>query len=99
MQTIPLEAVPNQSLRTLLGAQDCTIRLRTLTTGLYMDLFVGSLPMKTGVLCCDRTLIVRYPYLGFSGDLAFMDTQGTENPAYSGLGVRWVLNYLAPADL
>jgi hypothetical protein len=99
MQTIPLKQVPNQTIRTTLGGQSCQINIYTLSTGLYLDLLVNGAAILTGAICEDRNLIVREAYLGFVGDLAFMDTQGTEDPQYTGLGERWVLLYLSPADL
>lgn len=99
MQTIPLKQVPNQTIRTTLGGQSCQINIYTLDTGLYLDLLVNGSPILTTAICEDRNLIVREAYLGFVGDLAFMDTQGTEDPQYTGLGERWVLLYLSPADL
>jgi hypothetical protein len=53
------------------------------------------------VLCENFTRIVRDSYLGFSGDFIFLDMQGTENPAYTGLGgatARFQLLYLAPGE-
>ena len=38
--------------------------------------------------------LVPTAYLGFSGWLVFVDTQGSEDPQYAGLGTRWVLVYL-----
>lgn len=99
MQTIPLKQVPNQTIRTTLGGQSCQINIYTLSVGIYLDLLVNGAAILTGAICEDRNLIVREAYLGFVGDLAFMDTQGTEDPQYTGLGERWVLLYLSPADL
>ena len=99
MQTIPLQAVPSQSINVTLNGQDCTIRVYTLDTGLFLDLEASGVPIVSAVICEDRTLLVRLAYLGFVGDLAFMDTQGTDDPLYSGLGSRWVLLYLTPSDL
>ncbi len=99
MLTIPISAVPSQTLKTVLGGQYCTINLYTLDTGLYLDLLVNSAPIVQGVLCLDEVLIVREAYLGFIGDLAFMDTQGSNDPDYTGLGGRYVLLYLEPSDL
>ncbi len=99
MQTIPLKQVPNQTIRTTLGGQSCQINIYTLSTGLYLDLLVNGAAILTGGICENRNLIVREAYLGFIGDLAFMDTQGAQDPQYTGLGERWVLLYLAPADL
>ena len=99
MQTIPLRQVPNQTVRLTLGAQSCQINLYTLSTGLYLDLLGNGAAILTGAICEDRNLIVREAYLGFIGDLSFMDTQGTDDPQYTGLGERWALLYLSPADL
>lgn len=43
-------------------------------------------------------------YLGFQGDLVFIDTQAsalvpTEDPQAAGLGTRWQLLYFSVADL
>jgi hypothetical protein len=37
--------------------------------------------------------------VGFIGDLIFIDTQGTSDPNYTGLGSRFLLAYLSPTDL
>lgn len=47
-----------------------------------------------GVLCRNRVYLVREAYLGFRGDLAFVDTAGNDDPQYAGLGTRWPLLYL-----
>ncbi len=99
MQTIPLQQVPNQSFTAVLGGQQCRITLTTLSTGLFLSLWVNGAPIKVFQQCVDRCLLIRLSYLGFVGDLAFMDTQGTEDPEYSGLGERWVLFYVSPGDL
>lgn len=99
MQTIPLSAEPNQSLSIELNGQSCDISVYTLPTGLYCDLTVSGSDIVTGVLCHDRCRIVRDSYLGFAGDLAFIDTQGASDPVASGLGGRFQLLYLAPGDL
>lgn len=99
MQVVPLQSVPSQAIKANLGGQSCQINVYTLSTGLFLDLYVNGSPIKTAAICEDRNLIVRLAYLGFTGDLAFMDTQGTSDPQYSGLGERWILLYLSPSDL
>ncbi|SDR17822.1 phage baseplate plug family protein [Paraburkholderia tuberum] len=94
MQTIPLGAVPSQSLSVKLAQQNCGIHVHQKSTGLYLDLYVGSELVMAGVLCRDRVYLVRQAYLGFSGDLVFVDTQGEEDPEYTALGTRWLLQYL-----
>ncbi|TAM15973.1 MAG: hypothetical protein EPN65_16800 [Pandoraea sp.] len=99
MQVIPLAAVPSQVLSVLLAGQNCQIKVYQKTTGLYLDFSMNDAPVKSGILCLDRVLLIRHAYLGFVGDLAFFDTQGVSDPAYTGLGARWQLVYLEASDL
>lgn len=98
MQLIPIQSVPAQTFNVLLASQLCTITIRQLTTGLYIDLFVNSSPIIQGVICENRNRIVRDAYFGFIGDLAFNDTQGSTDPVSSGLGGQYVLLYLDATD-
>lgn len=99
MQIIPITAIPSQRLFVVLNGQNCTIRVYQKSTGLYLDLALEGTTILSGVICRDRVRCVRQPYLGFVGDLAFMDTQGNDDPEYAGLGSRWVLMYLEESDL
>lgn len=98
MKTITLSAIPSQSFTVVLGEQNCIIRLSQKTTGLFMDLSVDGAPVVTGSLCRDMVGVVRDAYLGFVGELVFMDTQGSSDPEYTGLGDRFVLLYLETSD-
>lgn len=98
MITVPLVATPSQRLQVTLGDQDCRIAIYQKTTGMFIDLSVAGVPIMSGVLCHDRSRIVRYAYLGFIGDLLFVDTQGRDDPQYAGLGSRWLLGYAAPVE-
>ncbi|MNT60795.1 hypothetical protein D3C72_1984020 [compost metagenome] len=53
----------------------------------------------TTVLCHDRVRLVRSAYLGFFGDLTFVDIQGHADPQHEDLGSRFVLAYLEPLEL
>lgn len=99
MLVIPLSATPSQTLTALLASQQCKINVYEKTTGVFIDLYVNDAPIMTGVICRDRVLLVREDYLGFVGDLAFYDTQGTSDPTNSGFGSRYLLVYLAESDL
>lgn len=100
---IPLKAVPSQTLQVLLNGQSCIIDVYQTDYGLYMDLYLGSQLVVAGVTCLNLNRIVRSLYLGFSGDLAFFDTQagGGEgaDPVYTGLGSQFVLLYFSAAEL
>ncbi|MFT8720030.1 phage baseplate plug protein [Acetobacter sp.] len=91
---VPLNAVSYQSIKTTLSGVSVQINLQQRGTGLYATIWLSGTMKCAGVLCQDRTWLVRYPYLGFSGDLAFVDTQGTSDPTYDGLGARYQLVYV-----
>lgn len=99
MQVVPLVAVPSQKLQALLGGQVCQISVYQKSTGLFIDLYVNDVLIIGGVICQNDNRIVRSVYLGFIGDLAFTDTQGSDDPDYTGLGTRWQLCYIEAADL
>lgn len=96
---IPTQAVPAQRISVQLANQSCVIMLRQKLTGMYLDLYVNDALVIGGVICENSNRIVRNDYLGFIGDLIFIDTQGTTDPYYTGLGVRYFLTYLEVADL
>lgn len=88
---VPISAVPAQMFKITLAAQTLQITLRQRATGLYADIWCAGTRVLSGVLCQDRTWLARNAATGLPGDLAFMDTQGTQNPQSTGLGTRYVL--------
>jgi len=92
---IPLAAVPAQKLSVTLGTQRCLIGIYQKSTGLYFDLSVAGTVIVAGMVCRNRVGLVRAKYLGFSGQLAVVDTQGAQDPDYTGLGSRYQLVYLS----
>ena len=55
-----------------------------------------------GALALSGVFLVRNAYFGIIGDLMFVDTLGSSDPDWTGLGgtdARFPLVYLAPADL
>jgi len=99
MLIVPLRQIPNQTLQCQLNGQPCTIDVFQYRYGLFMNLYVNGDLVIGSVLCENLVLIVRDTYLGFSGDFCFFDTQGIDNPVYTGVGSRYVLVYLSPDDL
>lgn len=99
MQVIPITATPSQRLSVTLNGQNCVINIYQKSTGVYADLSVAGKQLFTCVLCHDRDFIVRYKYLGFWGDLSFIDTQGNSDPDYSLFGSRYLLVYLTPDEV
>lgn len=94
MQTIPLIAVPSQSLSVTLDGQDAQISLYQRGSGdaanLYLDLTANGNPILTGRLAraygglpatSPAFMMVGRRYQPFTGDLLFVDTQATDtNP-------------------
>lgn len=90
---IPLQAIAAQTINVQLGTQQCVINLYQKAQGLFMDLSVNGNQIVTAMLCLDRISLVRMSYLGFIGNLSFVDTQGNTAPYYTGLGNRYILTY------
>ena len=99
MQIVPIVDAYSQVVNVQLGGQSCAISLYQKSTGFYCDLYVGGALIIGGVICQNLNRIVRSLYLGFIGDLCFMDTQGALDPSSPGLGTRYLLCYLEIADL
>lgn len=100
MQFIPLKAVPNQTLTIMCASQLTKLSIYTLIDGLlYMDVLLNDVNIITGVLCENVNRVIRGAYLGYIGDFAFVDTQGSSDPVYSGLGSRYQLAYLSATEV
>lgn len=94
-QTIPITATPSQSLRITLGGQRCTILINQKDDGcVYLSLTADDASVLNSTICRDRVSLVRYAYLPFVGNLAFIDTQGSSDPDYTGFGARFKLAYI-----
>lgn len=104
MTPVPLQPVPNQTTQIILNNQNCQITVFQTSDALFMTLLVNDGEITGSVICQNQNRIVRDLYLGFIGDFIFYDTQpdpinGPSDPSYSGLGGRFQLLYLSPADL
>lgn len=94
MLIVPTKALASQVLQVSLASQSVTLKIYQTAYGLFMDVYVGNVLIIGGVICENLNRIVRSTYLGFIGDLAWFDTEGTSDPIYTGLGTRWQLLYL-----
>ncbi len=94
MNVIPLQPVAAQNLSILLGGQNCQISIAQKGDFLYLSLAVNNTSIVSSMICRDRVRLVRYAYTGFSGNLVFIDTVGTSDPEYTGLGSRYELAYM-----
>lgn len=99
MQMIPLKPIASQLLTVQLANQTTQIEVYQTDFGLFLNLYVNNVLIIGGVICENLNRIVRDAYLGFIGDLAFFDNQGSTDPIYTGLGSRYSLAYLEESDL
>ena len=91
---IPIDAVPNQEIITVLNEQQCKITLRTLGDNVYFSLEESNLGIICqGVRCVDRSALIRAAYTGFVGDITFIDLEANDDPVYTGFNTRFLLLY------
>ena len=91
---IPVQDVPNQRFNIELDGQECEIHIYLRYRYMYMDLIVDDKVLFQGQICLNNVDLVQYNHLGFKGQLKFVDTQGNDDPYYSGFGERWFLAYV-----
>ena len=84
MQTVPLQPVPSQSTKVVLGGQNCQILVYQKPQGVFVDI--------------NAEPLVSREYAGFSGNLLFIDSQGSADPSYEGFGDRFALVYLTAEE-
>ncbi len=90
MVIVPLNPVPSQSVNVTVGGQVARITVRTIGAAIYFSLE----GVVTNRIARDRQrLLTDAKYRGFLGDFSFVDTKGRDDPAYWGLGDRWILVY------
>lgn len=94
IQIIPLDTIPDQTFVIDLNGQDCQIHLYLRYRYMYMDLMKDDEILFQGQICLNNINMIRLPYLKFDGQLRFVDTQGSDDPYYTGFGERWFLVYV-----
>lgn len=103
MLIVPLQATPNQTLIVSLANQLCQINVYQKSEAMFFDLLLDNAPVVMGVVCENLNRMVRSLYLGFQGDFAFIDNQGSSDPVYTGFGpttdARYNLAYIEAGEL
>ncbi|GEM17858.1 phage baseplate plug family protein [Gluconobacter oxydans] len=91
---IPLNATASQTLNVILNQQLVRLDVYQRSTGLYMDVWLIDTQIVAGAICQNLNPVVHADYLGLGGDFVFVDTQGSADPTYDGLGARYVLTFV-----
>lgn len=100
MLQIPLIVAPSQQLGVSLAGQNVQLAVYQRNTGLYCDVGLNGAVVKTAILCLNgMRLLEDSQYLGFVGDLVFIDTQGGNDPDWRKFGTRYQMLYLEASDL
>lgn len=98
MRTVPLQPVPSQSTKVVLGGQNCQILIYQKPQGCFVDINADGVDIVVGIICRDAVPLISREYAGFSGNLLFIDSQGSADPSYEGLGDRFALVYLTAEE-
>ena len=98
MQSVPLQPVPSQSTKVVLGGQNCQILVYQKPQGCFVDINADGVDIVVGIIGRDAVPLVCREYTGFIGNLIFIDSQGSDDPSYSGLGDRFALVYLTAEE-
>ena len=99
MVEVPLQPVASQQVQIILDGQTCAISVYAKNQCMFFELAVNGNPIAYAVQCKNLVSLVPTAYLGFTGWLLFIDSQGSSDPVYTGLGDRWQLLYLDSSDL
>ena len=94
MLTVPLQPIPAQVVKVVLGGQNCQINIYQKPQGLFVDISADDVTIIAGTIARDADPLVSRTYTGFMGNLLFVDTQGARDPEYAALGTRFQLVYL-----
>lgn len=98
MLTIPLQPIPSQIVKVILGGQNCQIKVYQKPPGIFVDVASDGANISTGIIARDAVPIISRGYVGFIGNLLFIDSQGNLDPEYKGLGIRFNLVYLTAEE-
>jgi hypothetical protein len=64
----------------------------------FVDISVEDVDVVVSVIARDAVPLMCREYVGFVGNILFIDTQGSDDPSYEGMGSRFTLNYLTAAE-
>ena len=82
MQTVPLQPVPSQSTKVVLGGQNCQILVYQKPQGVFVDITADDVEIIVGTIARDIAPLVSRGYTGFIGNLLFIDTQGSDSTSW-----------------
>lgn len=98
MKVVPIQPVPSQTVKVILGNQNVQITLRHQSQGMFVDVISDGVTLTSATIARDAVPLMPRDYLSFAGNLIFVDTQGADDPVYTGLGSRFQLVYFTAEE-
>lgn len=77
----------------ILADQNCDFRIVQRLGKIFCDMSLDGSYVWKGLLCQDRNPLKHFRAQRFSGNLVFVDLEGTEDPYYQAFGGRFKLYY------
>lgn len=96
---IPLQPITNQEFVIMLEQRDWNIRLIQRLNRMYLSLWIDNIEIWSGSICRDRLPFVQSKTQNVTGNLVFVDMEGTSDPTYEGLGSRYKLFYFTDDEI
>ena len=95
MEVLSLTQEPSQIVKTVLSGQyQVQILIQQKRQGLFVDVNLDGVDIVTSVIALNETPIISREYLGFPGNLLFIDLNGKDDPVYNQFNDRFNLIYL-----
>lgn len=98
MQSVPIEAIPNQQFSARLGDQQFTLRIKEAAGVMVVDVTIGQTPILSGSRLVAGTPVIPYAYLEGSGNFVLL-TDGDALPDYEQFGITQRLVYASADEL
>jgi len=99
MQTIDLQAIPNQKFQATLDGVAYNITIRSTADIALMDVIANGVVVATSLPCLVGQPVMPYRYLeGLGGNFVWTTASGN-NPQYANFGASDILLYASAAEL
>lgn len=95
VMTIPLSQIPNQIVSAVVNDQAFQIEVRQLGGSIFTTTTVDGELIASTVRAVANGSITPWPSSAVNTQVIWVDTQGEDDPQYTGLGDRWVLAFEA----
>lgn len=93
IRTIPLSAIPYQIVSAVVNDQSFQLEIRQLGAFMFVTTIVDGEEVASSVRAVAGQSITPWPSADVNTSVVWVDTQGSDDPQYEGLGTRWLLAF------